>query len=137
MNFKNYSYEISVRVKFTKEEFDLLWEAFDSCSETRRYREQGEFMFGNRNRQEWGEELRFTWRELDKSLKACEISCINPSRRNEFNELYGKIYKVMEQVSDEHKRISKTPTEKYKELRKNEVISALTDEDLVKFSKIV
>lgn len=137
MNFKSYSYEISVYIKFTKSEFDLLWVAFDSCSETRRYREQGEFMYGNKNRQRWRSDLHFTWSQLDKSLKALEIASIDTSKRNEFNELYGKIYKLMEQVSDEHKRILKTPTEKYKELRKNEVISALTKEDLVKFSKIV
>lgn len=105
----SFEYDITVRVKFTKEEFDLLWEAFDSCTEMRRYREQGEFMFGNKNRQGWGEELRFTWSELDKSLKACEIASIDTSRREEFNELYGKIYKLMEEVSKEHKRIiSKT-----------------------------
>src|SRR5574343_585417 len=106
MEFKSYSYEISVYVKFTKEEFDLLWEAFQSVSETKRYCEVGEFMFGNKNRQEWGDELIFTWYQLDKSLKACEIASIGIDRRKEFNELYGKIYKLMEGMVDEHRRIT-------------------------------
>jgi hypothetical protein len=55
----------------------------------------------------WGDPLRFNWSELDKSLKACEISAIDVSRRVEFNELYGKIYKFMGQMSDEYKRIRK------------------------------
>jgi len=104
----SFDYEIDILVKFTQEEFDLLWDAFDSCNETRRYQNVGEFMYGNKNRQGWGDSLRFSWSELDKSLKACEIAAIDTKRRVEFNELYGKIYKFMGQMSDEYRRIRQT-----------------------------
>jgi len=101
MEKTGFDYNITIRVKFTKEEFDLLWKAFEFGCEQKRYLEQGEFMFGNKNRFNWGEDLLFTDRQIDNACKAIELSL-----NCEFSGLYTKMYNLHKMIVEEYKRIT-------------------------------
>lgn len=104
MEKTGFDHDITIRVKFTKEEFDLLWKAFELGCEQKRYLEQGEFMFGNRNRFEWGDDLVFTDRQIDHACKAIELASFG--RKDEFSEIYDKMFNLHKMIVEEYKRIT-------------------------------
>ena len=104
MEKTGFNYDLTIMVKFTKEEFDLLWEAFELGCEQKRYLKHGEFMFGNKNRFEFGDDLLFTDRQIDHACKAIELASFG--RKEDFYELYEKMFNLHKMMVKEFFRIT-------------------------------
>jgi len=145
MKTSEFGHDITIYVKFAKEEAETLFKAFDESSEYKHciIPGPGAFMNANRGRFEFDNDsdLSFTDRQIDTCCKVLELASFGCSsfapERKVYNELYNKMFNLHKQIVAEHKRITRTPDSIYKELRENEIISSLTEEDKEKFDKII
>ena len=120
-----FEYDITIRVKFEKEEFELLLKAFDDPM-NRSYKERyvtpgvGAFMNANKNYFSDDGILRFTDRQIDTCCKVLELASMGYTMKNskdelyfpekvKFVELYDKIFDLHKLINEEYERIcSKT-----------------------------
>jgi len=120
MEKTGFGYDITIYVKFTQEEFDLLLKAFDHSMNSS-YKSQyvepgiGAFMNANKNYFSDDSELRFTHHQIDICCKVLELAGWGS---DEYHQLYNKMYNLHTEIVQEHKRItseSMSLTERAKE----------------------
>jgi hypothetical protein len=105
----NFEYDITIRVKFTQEEFDSLLKAFDDPM-NRQSKEnyvkpgRGAFMNANKNYFSDDQIIEFTNHQIDICCKVLELASLGSK---EYHELFGKMFNLHSMIEKEYNRISK------------------------------
>ena len=116
MKKTSFTYEISINVEISKENFDLLCEAFNSHKEVKRHIEFGGWMYGKKGRLDFDYnqgktlELNLTDHQIDICCKAIELASLSAIlhhrlQHEKYSKLYVDIFNLHKLIVAEHDNI--------------------------------